>query len=178
MRWFIFILAGLGACTGAIDTGPPPPHLLPDRVVIPGFASIEIGERFQSGDFRRLANGESIGWPFLSVGNAPLYLAAPVEGDSLERILVRTTRMGRVRCVSIQRRQTYAAAFDSLSRIMVRTPIWTDSSSAARQAIWSDGYVRWWLGGHWLPRVTPVVITVIAVEPVGKPFDPENIELC
>lgn len=177
MRRRLAFLVAIAGCAGSVDTGPPAPRILPDRIVLSGFAPIQIGERFDSRGFRRLAGGEQIG-PFTSIGSWPLFVARPDSHDSLEQILVRTAANGRVRCVSIQHRQTYPAAFDSLSGMLSGHPVWADSSGASKQAVWTDNYVRWWVGGSWVPRVVPVTITVIAVEPPGKPFDINDLELC
>jgi hypothetical protein len=74
--------------------------------------------------------------------------------------------------------QTYLEAFDSVSAFLPTAPDVSLDDGTTRQAMWSDAYVRWSVAGSSHNAIRGSAVTVLAVRPVGKPFDPNDLEYC
>ena len=173
--FLLAVLSQLSACSESANFRSPTPRVLPDYVRLPGLAPLKLGEAFDNTGYDYLLPRGDDYPPFL-IG---VQYRAPLNPqDSVERTWINLSGR-RVKCVVMQRKQTYRAAFDSLTLLFggVR-PIRTDSSTAALQAVWRDDYVQWMLAGHWYPGVYPVMISVTTIEPVGAPFDSAVVETC
>jgi hypothetical protein len=173
------ILLTLTACTESAGFRPVTPRTLPNHVRLPGLSTVRVGERFNSKGFVRLLPSDTAFPTFFQASpDNPVYQPASYPRDSLEKTWI-VMRHEKVRCVMMQRRQSYRQALDSLTVLLGNPrPVWTDSSSSHIQTVWDDGYVTWWVGGHWHPGVYPVTITVMTADPVGRTFSLSPPDLC
>ena len=176
---YLTLITTLTACSESASFRPVAPRMLPNQVRLPGLATVRVGERFNSRGFVRLLPSDPAFPLFIEASpSKPIYQPAFTPRDSLEKTWI-IIRQEKVRCVTMQRRQSYRQALDSLTVLLGNAmPVWTDSSSSHIETVWDDGYVTWSVGGHWYPGVYPVIVTVKAADPVGRTFSVSPPDLC